>query len=96
MFHFVIKGTGFSSKNLQEIKVYEETLFCIDEAGVIQEIIEPDAEAYETVLAEQKEAQRFQELPQDSYLYLALLIYMSMHLSGHNLGPPWIFHCMNG
>lgn len=68
MFHFVIKGTGFSSKNLQEIKVYEETLFCIDEAGVIQEIIEPDAEAYETVLAEQKEAQRFQELPQDSYL----------------------------
>ena len=48
MFHFVIKGTGFSSKNLQEIKVYEETLFCIDEAGVIQEIIEPDAEAYET------------------------------------------------
>lgn len=54
MFHFVIKGTGFSSKNLQEIKVYEETLFCIDEAGVIQEIIEPDAEAYETVLAEQK------------------------------------------
>lgn len=26
MFHFVIKGTGFSSKNLQEIKVYEETL----------------------------------------------------------------------
>lgn len=27
MFHFVIKGTGFSSKNLQEIKVYEETLF---------------------------------------------------------------------
>ena len=70
--------------------------FCIDEAGVIQEIIEPDAEAYETVLAEQKEAQRFQELPQDSYLLPALLIYMSMHLSGHNQGPPWIFHCMNG
>ena len=90
MFHFVIKGTGFSSKNLQEIKVYEETLFCIDEAGVIQEIIEPDAEAYETVLAEQKEAQRF------LIFYPALLIYMSMHLSGHNQGPPWIFHCMNG
>ena len=77
MFHFVIKGTGFSSKNLQEIKVYEETLFCIDEAGVIQEIIEPDAEAYETVLAEQKEAQRFQELPK----FLVVLLVVQLLLS---------------
>lgn len=36
--------------------------FCIDEAGVIQEIIEPDAEAYETVLAEQKRGATFSRI----------------------------------
>ena len=48
------------------------------------------------MLAEQKEAQRFQELPQDSYL---LPGFVDLHVHA----PQWaqsgtalIFHCMNG
>ncbi|MGX7139782.1 guanine deaminase [Enterococcus silesiacus] len=68
MFKLVVKGTAFSSIDSKNVKVFENSLFCISEAGMIAKIISPDQEEYEATIQEYTSKNKFQELAHDQYI----------------------------
>lgn len=78
----VFKGTAFTSKTADEIQHLKDTLFCINAEGYIENIIQPDEEAYETILSEYQGKDNFHELAQGQY-FLPGFIDLHVH------APQW-------
>lgn len=70
MFGFkrVVKGTAFTSQSINEIKILENHLFCLNEKGMIEKLVSPREEIYTAILKEYQGTTMFQEIPKDEYL----------------------------
>lgn len=68
LFKLVIKGTAFSSTDSKHVKVFENSLFCISETGIIAEIISPEQKEYEATIKEYISKNKFKELAQGQYI----------------------------
>lgn len=64
----VIKGTGFSSINRQEIEILEDYLFCINDDGFIAKRISPNDQDYKMVLQQARSEEMLLELAEGQYL----------------------------
>lgn len=68
LFKLVVKGTAFSSIDSKHVKVFEDSLFCISEAGMIAKIISPEQKEYGATIQEYSTKNKFQELAPDQYI----------------------------
>ncbi|WP_432353066.1 guanine deaminase [Sporosarcina sp. A2] len=68
MYTNVFLATAFSSKSPKEVVVLKDCLFCIDEQGIIDRIVEPDHADYERILDEYVHTHAFRKIDEGSYL----------------------------
>lgn len=68
LYKFVVKGTAFSSSDLKNVAVLEDSLFCISESGKISAIISPKEKEYESIIQEYSQKNKLQELAQGQYI----------------------------
>lgn len=63
----IIKGSGFTSKNLNEVKFFDNVLIIITD-GYIEEIINHDDEKYEELIMQGKQLDILEELSENQYI----------------------------
>ncbi|NMM97381.1 guanine deaminase [Bifidobacterium olomucense] len=63
-----IEGSGFTSKTRDEVRYFEHALFLIDEHGVIQSVLEPGDERYQSEKARAQANGTYQAIANGSYL----------------------------
>lgn len=64
----IFQGTAFSSKTPQELNIYKDYLFCINEDGMIEKMISPNEEQYNELLREYEDEENFHRLAEGEYL----------------------------
>ncbi|MBT1164206.1 guanine deaminase [Bifidobacterium felsineum] len=63
-----IEGSGFTSRTHDEVHYFDHSLFLIDEHGVIQSVLEPDDERYDTEKTQARESGNYRAIAEGSYL----------------------------
>lgn len=79
----VIQGTAFTSKSPAEVDVLKDSLFCIDEKGMIAEILSPEDENYNEVLKQYENTDAFRRFHEGTYI---LPGFIDLHIHA----PQWI------
>lgn len=64
----IFLGTAFTSKTPKEVKILKDTLFFINEQGVLETIVTPDDEQYLQLLEKSQKQNNFVRLKEDQYL----------------------------
>lgn len=82
-FDKVFRGTAFTSKSPQQVKVLEDCLFCLDAEGVIRRILKPQDADYGTVLTAYNGTDKFRDLADGQY-FLPGFIDLHIH------APQWV------
>lgn len=81
-FDKVFRGTAFTSGTPQEVRVWEDCLFCLDAEGVIRRILKPQDADYDRVLDDYRDPERFRALADGQY-FLPGFIDLHIH------APQW-------
>lgn len=68
LFKFVVKGTAFSSIDSKNVKVFDNSLFCISEEGTISKIISSEDKEYESTIQEYSAKNKLQEVGKDQFI----------------------------
>ncbi|MRG88094.1 guanine deaminase [Salinibacillus xinjiangensis] len=64
----IFLGTAFTSQSKTEIQILKDYLFCIDENGMIQNVVAPEEKLYTTLIYEYKGKDNFYRLPEGQYI----------------------------
>ncbi|MFC7687246.1 guanine deaminase [Ureibacillus sp. GCM10028918] len=64
----VFQGTSFSSKSFSEITILKDYLYCINQDGIIEQLVSPEDEQYEFLLKEYEGKENFHYLAEGEYL----------------------------
>lgn len=67
-FSKVFLGTAFTSEDAKELRILKDTLFCVDDAGIIVQIISPEEEEYRAVLDTYENKENFYRLAEGQYI----------------------------
>ncbi|MDK2780330.1 MAG: guanine deaminase [Trichococcus sp.] len=78
----VFRGTAFTSRSPQEVSVWEDCLFCLDEEGLIRRILKPQDPDYAKVLESYSGTDSFLALAEGQY-FLPGFIDLHIH------APQW-------
>ncbi|MEI5995495.1 guanine deaminase [Candidatus Enterococcus mansonii] len=68
MFKYVIKGTAFSSVDQKNVKVFENSLFCISDSGIIAKIVSSDEKEYSEIIHEYSHKNKLKVLTHGQYI----------------------------
>ncbi len=68
MYTKVFLATAFSSTSPKEVAVLKDCLFCIDDKGIIDRIVHPDHDDYDSMLNEYVHTDAFHKIDKGSYL----------------------------
>lgn len=63
----IFQGTAFSSKSSREINILENNLFCINENGLVEKIVSPEADEYQILLNMYEGKRNFHKLDKGQY-----------------------------
>ncbi|AJY78030.1 guanine deaminase [Paenibacillus beijingensis] len=64
----VFQGTAFTSKSPKEVDCLREHLFCINEEGIIERVVAPEAADYQAILDDYRDEPNFQRLTQGQFI----------------------------
>ncbi|GGA92441.1 guanine deaminase [Ornithinibacillus halotolerans] len=66
-YSYIFQGTAFTSKSVNEITIYKDYLFLVDEDGFIQELVSPKDERYSLIVDECAGRENFYRLKEGQY-----------------------------
>ncbi|WJY27257.1 guanine deaminase [Sporosarcina trichiuri] len=69
----VFQATAFTSRTKQEVDVLQDCLFCVDDQGIIADIVHQGDDAYEKLRQDAESAGRLTVIPEGSYLLPGLV-----------------------
>ncbi|WP_102029125.1 guanine deaminase [Salirhabdus sp. Marseille-P4669] len=64
----IFHGTAFTSGEEKEVIILKDHLFCVDEKGMIQNVVAPEDDLYDTIIQEQEGKERFHRLKKGQYI----------------------------
>jgi len=63
----VFCGTAFTSRTPKEIDILKDHLFCVNDQGIIERVVAPEADDYDALITTYQEEERFQRLGEGQY-----------------------------
>ncbi|MBB6669444.1 guanine deaminase [Cohnella nanjingensis] len=69
----VFQGTAFTSLSPNEVAILEDHLFCINDDGMIEEVVAPGASDYEAIVQAYQDTEIFRRLAKGQYLLPGLV-----------------------
>ncbi|MEC2159546.1 guanine deaminase [Virgibacillus halodenitrificans] len=68
-YSLIFQGTAFTSKSAKEINIVKDHLFCVDDSGMIANVVSPEDPRYRSILQEYEDKSNFYRLKKGQYLF---------------------------